>query len=382
MAPQDWLTTQLGNVATLQRGFDLPTRLRRRGTVPIVSSSGVSGWHDHAMVQAPGVVTGRYGTIGEVFLQLQDFWPLNTTLWVSNFHGNDETFIYYLLQRVDFSTHSGKSGVPGVNRNDLHTELVSIPTDVKEQRRIADALSDADSLIVALERLIAKKRAIKQGMTQQLITGRMRLPGFSGERQERRLADVAVKIQDGTHFSPKSGGSAFKYITSKNIGFGEMRLDVVETISEFEHRKIYSRCDTKFGDLLITKDGANTGNAALNPFHEEISLLSSVAFVRCNPRLATESYILQYILSDRGQQQVRDAMAGNAITRLTLAKIRDLVIPMPSVDEQHAIAQVLCDADAEIAAARARLNKAREIKQGMMQQLLAGRTRLPVQEAA
>src|SRR5690554_4841964 len=115
-----WREAELGDVATLQRGFDLPARLRRSGQVPIVSSSGVSGWHDRAMVKAPGVVTGRYGTIGEVFFEDTDFWPLNTTLWVSDFHGNDERFIYYMLNRVDYATHSGKSGVPGVNRNDLH----------------------------------------------------------------------------------------------------------------------------------------------------------------------------------------------------------------------------------------------------------------------
>lgn len=130
-----WQETNLGSVATLQRGFDLPTRLRRRGPVPIVSSSGVSGWHDRAMVKGPGVVTGRYGTVGEVFYEDIDFWPLNTTLWVSNFHGNDERFVYYLLRRVNFATHSGKSGVPGVNRNDLHTETVSVPDSVAEQRQ-------------------------------------------------------------------------------------------------------------------------------------------------------------------------------------------------------------------------------------------------------
>lgn len=339
-----------------------------------MSSSGTSGWHDQPMVKAPGVVTGRYGTIGEVFFEEADFWPLNTTLWVSNFHGNDKRFIYYLLQRINFAAHSGKSGVPGVNRNDLHRELVSLPLLVDEQRSIADTLSDCDDLIAALERQIAKKQAIKQGMMQQLTTGNTRLSGFTDEFAERRLSDVSIKIQDGTHFSPRLDGSAFKYITSRNIGFGVLKLDTVETISESEHRKIYSRCDTRFGDLLITKDGANTGNAALNTFREEVSLLSSVAFLRCDPRKASEAYILQYLLSYQGRQQIKNAMAGNAITRLTLAKIRDLVVPMPGVDEQRALAHVLGDADAEIAAMRARLRKIFDVKRGMMQSLL---TRLP-----
>src|SRR5262245_47604920 len=131
------------------------------------------------MVSAPGVVTGRYGTIGEVFYLEEPFWPLNTTLFVRNFHGNDPLFVSYLLRTIDFQTHSGKSGVPGVNRNDLHEVVVALPSIKAEQEAIAEALSDADALIESLEQLIAKKRQIKQGAMQELLTGKRRLPGFA-----------------------------------------------------------------------------------------------------------------------------------------------------------------------------------------------------------
>lgn len=193
----------------------------------------------------------------------------------------------------------------------------------------------------------------------------------------RRLAEAATKIQDGTHFSPRLGGGPHKYITSKNIGFGGLRLESVQTISREEHEKIYRRADTRFGDLLLTKDGANTGNAAINSFREEISLLSSVAFIRANPKTATESFLLQYILSGEGQKQISDAMAGNAITRLTLAKIRGLVVPIPDVDEQLRIGETLGDVDSLITSLERLIAKKRAIKQGMMQELLTGRTRLP-----
>ncbi|KJE76777.1 restriction endonuclease subunit S [Ferrimicrobium acidiphilum] len=191
------------------------------------------------------------------------------------------------------------------------------------------------------------------------------------------LEHISIKIQDGTHFSPKLGGTEFKYITSKNVGPGRLRLESVETISREEHEKIYHRCDVRYGDLLLTKDGANTGNATINLFREEISLLSSVAFIRANPRRSIESYILQYLLSAAGRKQVEDAMAGNAITRLTLAKIKDLRIPLPPVPEQRAIAEVLTDADDFISTLERLIKKKEAIKQGMMQELLTGRTRLP-----
>ncbi|WP_168703947.1 restriction endonuclease subunit S [Gordonia paraffinivorans] len=148
-------------------------------------------------------------------------------------------------------------------------------------------------------------------------------------------------------------------------------------ISEEEHRKIYRRCDARFGDLLLTKDGANTGNAAINTFSDEISLLSSVALIRPNPRKSSAQYILQYILSNPGQKQIADAMAGNAITRLTLAKIKALRVPIPAISEQSAIGDALRDADDLIATLERLIAKKQAIKQGMMQQLLTGRTRLP-----
>src|SRR5690606_486553 len=136
--------------------------------------------HNQAAVNGPGVVTGRYGTIGEVFFVEEDFWPLNTTLFISDFQGNDPLFISYLLKTIDYHIYSGKSGVPGVNRNDLHEIVVKRPP-LEEQRTIARALRDVDALIAELDKLIAKKRAVKTAVMQQLLTGKRRLPGFEGE---------------------------------------------------------------------------------------------------------------------------------------------------------------------------------------------------------
>lgn len=121
-------------------------------------------------------MTGRYGTIGEVFYVEGDYWPLNTTLYVKDFKGNSPLFISHLLKTVDFASHSGKSGVPGVNRNDLHELEISLPP-LAEQNAIASALSDMDALLAKLDQLIAKKRDIKQAAMQELLTGRRRLPG-------------------------------------------------------------------------------------------------------------------------------------------------------------------------------------------------------------
>lgn len=144
----------LGDAINLKRGYDLPHQLRKEGIVPIVSSAGVTGTHADYKVRGPGVVTGRYGTLGEVHYVPNDFWPLNTTLYVEDFKGNDVRYISYLLRTLDFGSRSGAAAVPGVNRNDLHRLPISIP-EVGEQRRIASILTAYDDLIENNTRRIA-----------------------------------------------------------------------------------------------------------------------------------------------------------------------------------------------------------------------------------
>ena len=143
----EWRDATLGDMIELKRGHDLPQQDRHRGTIPIVSSSGVSDYHSVPKVKGPGVVTGRYGTLGQVFYVAEDFWPLNTTLYVCNFKGNDPRFVSYFLRSVDFLAYSDKAAVPGLNRNHLHQALVRYPTDIMEQRAIAHILGTLDDKI-------------------------------------------------------------------------------------------------------------------------------------------------------------------------------------------------------------------------------------------
>jgi len=140
-------TVQLGDFLTLKRGYDLPEHARLPGEIPVVSSSGITGTHKEAKVDGPGVVTGRYGTLGEVFYIEEPFWPLNTALYVQDFKGNHRRFVSYFLKWVLNGTESNKAAVPGVNRNDLHARKVGVPEDLCEQAAIASVLSAYDDLI-------------------------------------------------------------------------------------------------------------------------------------------------------------------------------------------------------------------------------------------
>ena len=142
-----WNETTLGDVIELKRGYDLPRQQRISGAVPVVSSSGVIDYHQQSKVSGPGVVIGRYGTLGQVFFIRDDYWPLNTALYVRDFKGNDPRFISYFLESLDVSTYSDKAAVPGINRNHLHQEVVCIPSSTTEQRGIAHVLSTLDDKI-------------------------------------------------------------------------------------------------------------------------------------------------------------------------------------------------------------------------------------------
>lgn len=142
----NWESITLGDAITLQRGFDLPEYRRRPGKIPVVTSSGISGYHNEAKVKAPGVVIGRYGTIGLVHYVREDYWPHNTSLYVKDFKGNHPRFISYLLQTVNYEAHSDKSSVPGVNRNHLHSTNIYLPP-LPEQQAIARILGALDDKI-------------------------------------------------------------------------------------------------------------------------------------------------------------------------------------------------------------------------------------------
>jgi len=161
----EWRTVTLGEVIELKRGYDLPARDRHEGSFPIVSSSGISGHHAEAKVKAPGVVTGRYGTLGEVFFITDDFWPLNTALYVRDFKGNDPRFISYFLTTLNFLAYSDKAAVPGLNRNHLHSAPVQVPP-LPEQRAIAQILGALDDKIELNRRMNATLEAMARALFQ------------------------------------------------------------------------------------------------------------------------------------------------------------------------------------------------------------------------
>ena len=229
----EWSEIPLGDVLTLQRGFDLPKAKRKSGSHPVIASTGPVGTHNESMVEGPGVVIGRSGSLGGGQFIEEDFWPLNTTLWVKDYKGNDVRFCYYLLKSIDFTQFNVGSGVPTLNRNHVHPLPVFIPP-LREQRAIAHILGTLDDKIELnrrmnqtleeMARVILKSWFIDFGPTRAKMEGRWRRgesrPGLPAEHYdlfpERLVLSELGETPEG--WEVKSLGELF---TSKNARLGD-----------------------------------------------------------------------------------------------------------------------------------------------------------------
>ena len=209
---EPWVEKKLESVAPLQRGFDLPTHKIKAGKIPVVYSNGICAYHNEGKCIAPGVITGRSGTIGNfTYISTGEYWPHNTSLWVTCFHDNAPMFIYYLYSTLRFDKYVGASGVPSLNRNAIHDIKLLIPSDRNEQTAIASVLTSMDNEIYALEAKKAKFEQIKQGMMQQLLTGKIRLvetvakPNTSSANVHFRRSVLAAEIAERLYEEPTFG---------------------------------------------------------------------------------------------------------------------------------------------------------------------------------
>lgn len=249
---QYWEKGELGKFVTLKRGFDLPQQKRDSGEVPIFSSSGITGMHSKTMVKAPGVITGRYGTIGQVFFSSKDFWPLNTTLFVEDFHGNDEKFVYYFLKTLNWENFASASAVPGINRNTVHKELVCFP-DIKSQKKIAGILSLLDDKIETNQNINDNLEL----QAQSLVTEYIEKTPYTTHLSDIMTFDNGFTFQSKTYL--KQG--KYKIITIKNVQDGRIDSTGTAFINELPQR-VRENCILSIGDILLSLTG-NVGRVGI-----------------------------------------------------------------------------------------------------------------------
>ena len=275
------------------------------------------------------------------------------------------------------------STVRHTSNGSIYGSLIALPPIKAEQEAIAVALSDADALIESLDQLLAKKRNLKQGAMQELLTGKKRLPGFRGDWEVRSLLDLAggkkELFDDGDWIeSEHITDKGIRLVQTGNIGIGAF-VEKDDKKYIFEESFLSLRCkEIRQGDLLICRLADPAGRSCVLPDIDEAKIVTSVDVTIFRPpeSVSNRVFLANIFSTDQWFRAVSDRCGGTTHKRISRGALGRLSIRIPSVEEQTAIATILSDMDAEIAMLEEKLTKVRHLKHGMMQELLTGRIRL------
>jgi type I restriction enzyme, S subunit len=399
--PQDWDAARLGEIATIERG-KFSARPRNDpayygGDYPFIQTGDVA--------RSGGTITSFAQTLNEAGLRVSRLFPTETLFFtiaanigdvgiayfeaacpdslvavVPGEGANKKWLLYELASRKqEFEALASPGAQLNINLEKLRPKLLAVPT-LPEQRAIATSIADTDALVGELERVIAKKRDLKQAVMQELLTGKTRLPGFHGEWEVKRLGDLGMTYGGLTGKRKddfESGSSHFitfmqvmSNVTIGSGGFGRVHVQTGE-----------SQNLVRRGDLLFNGSSETPEDLALCALltvdAAELFLNSFCFGFRLHSDCSADGLFLAYLFrSDVGRAIMSTLAQGS--TRYNLSKAALLGVPLcvPALEEQIQISAVLSDMDAELAALEARRDKTRALKEAMMQELLTGRTRL------
>jgi type I restriction enzyme S subunit len=391
--PEEWEVKRLGEVFTISAGRSKSAYVVAGGRYWVVDMGSVSTDGRLIVSKAtnycgdflrvgdlvmPKDDIGGGGIIGKVgYIDAEETYVLGDHVYRLTANLGNPLFLSYVINGYRTNTELRKkvigSAQLGLARKSVEEHAVPFPSH-EEQTTIAEALTDSDALIESLEQVLAKKRQLKQGAMQELLTGRRRLPGFGGDWDTKRIGEFAGCTAGGT---PSTGvsqnwGGAIRWMNS-----GELHLKMVaevegriteEGLRNSSTKMLPARCVL----IGLAGQGKTRGTVAMNL----VPLCTNQSIATILPNASYASEFLYHNLESR-YDELRELSSGEGGRGgLNLTIIRQVTVPFPSLHEQTSISSILSDMDAEIAALEAKLAKARHLKQGMMQELLTGRIRL------
>lgn len=323
-------------------------------------------------------VAGTLGIVGKIPHELDGANLTENADRITAITCNRDFLLYNLMSpRIQGVIESEKTvgAQPKLALGRIESFQIAIPPNSEEQKAIASALSDMDALISSLDQLIAKKRDIQQATMQQLLTGQRRLPGFSGARSRHALRDlVSTPVTDGPHETPRFVENGIPFLSVNNIANNRIDFRDLRFISREDHRIYSKKCRPQRNDLLLGK-AASVGKVALIETDIELNIWSPIALIRMSDAHDPRYFYYAFRSKEIGRQ-IEVLTNSSSQGNIGMGDIERLIFSVPDLAEQNAIATILSDMDTELAVLEARRNKARDIKQGMMQALLTGRIRL------
>lgn len=352
--PSGWKVVKLEKVAPLQRGYDLPTDNIKEGLYPVVYSNGILRFHNEFKAKAPGVITGRSGTIGKVVYVEEDYWPHNTSLWVTNFYDNNPKFIYYMYINLNLARFSAGSGVPTLNRNDIHAQTIPLPP-LDEQEKIAEILSTWDKAINLTINLIENKKRFKKALMQNLLTAKIRFPEFKDEWKFIKLSDL-LDYEQPT-----------QYLVSNENYDDSFDIPVLTAGKTFILGYTNETKNIFLDNLpVIIFDDFTTATQFVNfPFKVKSS---AIKILKQKDKLVNIKLIYEIM-------QMINFVADDH-KRYWISEFQDIDIKLPNLNEQQKIAEILTACDDEVNLLNLKLENFKKQKQGLMQKLLSGKVRI------
>ncbi|EIT7143092.1 restriction endonuclease subunit S [Vibrio vulnificus] len=375
--PSDWKSQTLGDLVTLQRGYDLPSQNRINGEVPIMSAAGLAGYHNTSNVSGPGIVIGRSGSgFGNVHYSEQDFWAHNTALFVKDFKNNDNQFVYYILKSIDFTKHNSGGVQPSLNRNFIYPISVGIPP-LLEQRKIAKILSTWDKAIATTEKLIETSKQQKKALMQQLLTGKKRLvnpetgKAFEDEWEFVRAGNVFQTRSNKKHNSDLP-------ILAITQDKGAIPRELIDYNVSVTNDSISGYKVVEQGDFIISLRSFQGGIE-----YSKYKGICSPAYVILYPKIEiVDAFYKYHLKSHPFIQAMKSRLEGIRDGKIISYKyFSEIKLPQPSLKEQQKIASVLTASDKEIELLEVKLAHFKQEKKALMQQLLTGKRRVNVDKA-
>lgn len=387
--PSDWKSNNIGNFIRLEYGFSLPEKNRIKGPFPVYGSNGIVGFHNKSFIKAPGIIIGRKGSIGEVNYTDIDFCPIDTTYYIVNIENNNWKWLYYILSILNLKNLNAATGVPGLNRNDVHNLKIPIPT-IKEQNKIATILSTVHDLIENTDHLINSYTLLKKGLMQTLLTKGIGHTEFKKteigkipvEWQMKNLCEVITTIESGgrpTGGATKNSGTIPSFGGENILKNGGVDYRNIRKIS-LDYYKNMSMGKLNDKDILINKDGANTGKVGIytNKYYKEGSINEHIFLIRGFKKAITQEFLYYYLLSDKGQYYIKQKIIGSAQPGINKSFTHNFPIPVPHINEQEEISKILISLDEQLSIFKEKKEKLNLSKKGLMQQLLTGKKRVRV----
>ncbi len=359
-------------------------RVHMRGKFPYFGASGVIDYVNDYLFDEDLILLGEDGE-NILSRRLPLAFKITGRTWVNNHAhvlrpkpGFDIDYLAVYLESLDYSILNSGTAQPKLNKKSC-MEVRVIAPPLQAQQHVSTALTDSDKLITRLERLIAKRQAIKQGIMQQLLTGKIRLPGFEEPWNQRAIGDVAAVDPEalGAAVSPNR---VIDYISLEDVSHGVLvgssRVRFGDAPSRA--RRIIRETDVLFGTVRPNlQSHAIYSGGLTRPIAS-----TGFAVIRALPATADARFLFSLLMSSLASNQIDRIIAGSNYPAVSSGDVGRLTFEFPSVCEQSAIGAVLADCDAGVSELRNRLTKAEAVRQGMMQELLTGRTRLLVEEGA